>query len=124
MPEMRLLDGLDESRLRLIDKYHLVPKKINNKHYWVREFGNRPDHPYASHRALLRCSILELVLSFYDLCVAKMTYFARNIQTYDICRFNYRTQKLELCPLWDMEYLLQKKPEYRLILETLHPSTI
>lgn len=74
----------------------------------MRQFGNRPDHPYATHRALLRCSTLELVFSFYDLCVAKMTYFTRNINDYDICKFNYRTQKLEPCPLWDMEFLVQK----------------
>jgi hypothetical protein len=102
------LDGLDEDKARLIEKFQLVPKKINNKFYWVRQFGNRPDHPYATHRAVVRCSPLELVFSFYDLCVAKMTYFTRNISDYDICKFNYRTQKLESCPVWDMEFLVQK----------------
>ena len=108
MSEKSPLDGLDEDRLHLIEKYRLVPKKIDNRLYWVRRFANRPDHPYATHRALLRCSTLELVFSFYDLCVAKMTHFTRNIKEYDCCKFNYRTQELEPCPLWDMEYLVQK----------------
>jgi len=108
MVETDPLDELCEENVRLVEKYRLVPKKINNKLFWVRQFGNRPDHPYATHRAFMRCNPLELVFSFYDLCVAKMTYFTRNINDYDSCKFNYRTQKLEPCPLWDMEFLVQK----------------
>ena len=103
------LDELGEDKVRLIDKYRLVSKKIGNKLFWVRQFGNRPDHPYATHRAVLKCNIIELVFSFYDLCVAKMTYFTRNIDDYHSCRFNYRTQELERCALWDMEFLVQKE---------------
>lgn len=102
------LDGLSNEKKRLIEKYRLVPRQINNKFFWVREFGNRPDHPYATHRAFLKCSTLELVFSFYDLCVAKMTYFTRNIDDYHCCKLNYRTQELEPCALWDMEFLVQK----------------
>ena len=108
MVETDPLDELCEDNVRLVEKYRLVPKKINNKLFWVRQFGNRPDHPYATHRAFMRCNPLELVFSFYDLCVAKMTYFTRNINDYDSCKFNYRTQKLEPCPLWDMDFLVQK----------------
>ncbi len=108
MVETDPLDELCEDNVRLVEKYRLVPKKINNRLFWVRQFGNRPDHPYATHRAFMRCNPLELVFSFYDLCVAKMTYFTRNINDYDSCKFNYRTQKLEPCPLWDMEFLVQK----------------
>ena len=108
MVETDPLDELCEENVRLVEKYRLVPKKINNQLFWVRQFGNRPDHPYATHRAFMRCNPLELVFSFYDLCVAKMTYFTRNINDYDSCKFNYRTQKLEPCPLWDMEFLVQK----------------
>ena len=103
------LDELCKDRVHLIEKYRLVPKNIRNKLFWVRQFGNRPDHPYATHRAFLKCNILELVFSFYDLCVAKMTYFTRNIDDYDCCKFNYRTQEFESCPIWDMEYLVQKE---------------
>lgn len=102
------LDGLSDEKKRLIEKYRLIPRQINNKLFWVREFGNRPDHPYATHRAFLKCSTLELVFSFYDLCVAKMTYFTRNIDDYHCCKLNYRTQDLEPCALWDMEFLVQK----------------
>lgn len=100
---------LSEEKVRLIGKYRLVPKQINNKFFWVRQFPNRPDHPYATHRAVLKCTVLELVFSFYDLCVAKMTYFSRNVDDYDSCKFNYRTQQMEPCPLWDMEFLVQKE---------------
>ena len=108
MPEDVPLDRLNEDKARLMGKFQLVPKKINNKLFWVRQFGNRPDHPYATHRAVVRCSPLELVFSFYDLCVAKMTYFTKNLHDYDCCKLNYRTQKLESCPVWDMEFLVQK----------------
>jgi hypothetical protein len=103
------LDELSEDKVFLVGKYRLVSKTINNRLFWVRQFGNHPDHPYATHRALLKCSILELVFSFYDLCVAKMTYFTKNIDDYDSCKFNYRTQELEPCALWDMEFLVQKE---------------
>jgi hypothetical protein len=102
-------EGLSADKIHLIEKYRLVSRKIGNKHFWVRQFGNRPDHPYATHRAFLKCSIVELVFSFYDLCVAKMTYFTKNLQDYDSCKFNYRTQELERCALWDMEFLVQSE---------------
>lgn len=102
-----LLAELPHDKVRLIEKYRLVPKKIGNKLHWVREFGNRPDHPYATHRAVKRCSTLELVFSFYDLCVAKMTYFAENLADYDPCKMNYRTGEIEYCDVWDMELLSQ-----------------
>jgi hypothetical protein len=104
-----LFDGLNEEKVRLIEKYRLVPKTTNGKLFWVRKFGNRPDHYYFTHRALIRCDIIELVFSFYGLCVAKMTYFKKNIDVYSSCKFNYRTQELEQCALWDMEFLVQKE---------------
>jgi len=91
----------------MIEKYRLVPNKIGNKLYWVRKFANRPDHPYATHRAVRRCSTLELVFSFYDLCVAKMTYFTENFADYEPCKMNYRTGEIEYCEVWDMELLSQ-----------------
>ena len=103
----RPFEELNGDKLRLIEKYGLVPKTLNRKLFWVREFNNRPDHPYATHRAVLNCNVLELVFSFYDLCVSKMTYFTKNLADYDCCKFNYRTQELESCELWDMEYLVQ-----------------
>lgn len=109
MPEPSPLLELNTEKVRLVEKYRLVPKTVGNKLFWVREFKNRPDHPYATHRALLKCSILELVFSIYDLCVAKMTYFTTNIDDYESCKFNYRTQELESCALWDMEFLVQKE---------------
>jgi hypothetical protein len=109
MSQRSPLDELDTDKIRLVEKYRLVPKKINNKVYWVRQFSNRPDHPYATHRALLNCSLIELVFSFYDLCVAKMTYFSKNIADYDSVKVNYRTGELDPCALWDMEFLVQKE---------------
>lgn len=109
MSERSPLHELNDDKARLAEKYRLVPKTIGNKLFWVREFKNRPDHPYATHRAFLNCSVLELVFSIYDLCVAKMTYFTRNIDDYDSCKFNYRSQEFESCPLWDMEFLVQKE---------------
>jgi len=101
------LAELPHDKVKLIGKYRLVSKKIGNKLHWVREFGNRPDHPYATHRAVRRCSTLELVFGFYDLCVAKMTYFAENSADYAPCKMNYRTGEIEYCDEWDMELLSQ-----------------
>lgn len=103
------LDELTVDKMRLVEKYRLVPKNIDNKVYWVRQFSNRPDHPYATHRALVNCSMVELVFSFYDLCVAKMTYFSKNLHDYDSVKMNYRTRELEPCALWDMEFLVQRE---------------
>jgi hypothetical protein len=102
-----LLNQLSEDKRQLIEKFHLSPKQINGKIYWVRSFANRPDHPYATHRAFLRCHIVELVFSFYDLCVAKMTYFRRNIHDYIPCKLDCRNGELVPCELWDMEFLKQ-----------------
>lgn len=114
---------LAEEKVCLIEKYRLVCKQIDNKLFWVRQFGNRPDHPYATHRALLKCSVIELVFSYYDLCVAKMTYFTRNIDDYDSCKFNYRSQELEPCALWDMEFLVQKETGIPIDLRNLSAIT-
>lgn len=108
MNHCRTIQELSEEKRFFIDKYRLVPKRINNKLYWVREFQNRPDHPYATHRAFRNCHILELVFSVYDLCVAKMTYFKNNLPDYTPCKIDYRNRTLQPCALWDMEFLVQK----------------
>ncbi|AAR36099.1 hypothetical protein KIP69_13250 [Geobacter sulfurreducens] len=103
------LAELSDEKRKLIGKYRLVPKDINGKIYWVRRFGNRPDHPYATQRALRNCHIIELVFSFYDLCVAKMTYFKNNFADYIPCKNNYRVGQMEECEPWDMEILVQRE---------------
>ena len=102
-------EELSAEKLKLIAKYRLIPKTINNKLYWVREYKNRPDHPYATHRAFRNCHILELVFSIYDLCVAKMTYFKQHLHHYLPCKIDYRSGTLLPCALWDMEFLVQKR---------------
>jgi hypothetical protein len=109
MSQRSPLEDLNADKISLVGKYRLLPKTINNKLYWVRQFSNRPDHPYGTHRALVNCSIIELVFSFYDLCVAKMTYFSKNIEDYDSAKMNYRTREMEPCALWDMEFLIQRE---------------
>ena len=107
MAENTLLSDLPEEKIRLIEKYRLVPKSINNRIYWVQQFSGKPDHPYVTHRAMRKCHVIDLVFSFYDLCVAKMTYFKKNIQQYEPCKANWRSGSLERCELWDMEFLVQ-----------------
>lgn len=119
MAEQELLEALGEEKVRLIEKYRLIPKEINSKQFWVRQFNNRPDHPYATHRAFVKCSIIELVFSFYGLCVAKMTYFQKNLDHYDSCKFNYKSQRLESCAFWDMEFLVQKETGIAIDLKNL-----
>lgn len=103
------LSELSDEKRKLIGKYRLVPKDIDGKIYWVRRFGNRPDHPYATQRAFRNCHIIELVFSFYDLCVAKMTYFKNNFADYIPCKNNYRAGQMEECEPWDMEILVQRE---------------
>lgn len=105
----RIKEELSEDKLRLLDKYCLVAKKINNRVYWVRQFANKPDHPYLTHRAMKNCHIIELVFSLYDLCVAKMTYFKKHQHLYKPCKVSYRSGTLVSCDVWDMEFLMQRK---------------
>jgi len=114
-----LLDQLSKDKRQLINKYRLCAKKINGKIYWVRCFSNRPDHPYATHRAFRRCHTIELVFSFYDLCVAKMTYFRRHIHDYIPCKHDHRNGELIPCELWDMEFLQQQASGITLDLRNL-----
>lgn len=108
MDAAKLLRDLPDERVRLIEKYRLVPKLVRNRVYWVREFQGKPDHPYVTHRAMQKCHIIELVFSIYDLCVAKMTYFKKNIHHYEPCRASWRIGDFERCELWDMEFLVQR----------------
>lgn len=110
---------LSSEKIKLIRKYKLVSKQIGKKIFWVKEFRNRPDHPYATHRAFKRCHIIELVFSIYDLCVAKMTYFRKHLANYTPCKLNYRTQAMEPCELWDMEFLVQKRTHISIDLRNL-----
>ena len=109
MWEKTVKGELSEDKLRLLDKYRLVPKQINNRVYWVRQFANKPDHPYLTHRAMKNGYIIELVFSFYDLCVAKMTYFKKHLHLYNPCKVSYRSGMLVTCNVWDMEFLMQRK---------------
>jgi hypothetical protein len=108
MWQERLKAELPEDKVRLLEKYRLVPREINNRIYWVRQFSGKPDHPYITHRGLRKCHTLELVFSFYDLCVAKMTYFKGQLPHYSPCTFDYRSGRLVPCELWDMEFLVQQ----------------
>lgn len=110
---------LSEEKRYLIKKFKLVPKQIDNKIFWVREFQNRPDHPYATHRAFRRCHIIELVFGIYDLCVAKMTYFRKNLRHYTPCKMDYRSGSFQPCALWDMEFLIQKGTQIPIDLRNL-----
>jgi hypothetical protein len=108
MWQERIKGDLSEDKVRLLNKYRLVAKQINNRVYWVRQFANKPDHPYLTHRAMKNCHIIELVFSFYDLCVAKMTYFKKHQHLYRPCKVSYRSGMLIACEVWDMEFLVQR----------------
>lgn len=103
-----LLEELSEDKRLLIQKFRLQPRMIDQKIYWVRCFGNRPDHPYATHRAMRRCHIIELVFSFYDLCVAKMTYIRTNVDAFIPCKNDLHLNRLVPCPWWDMDCLCHR----------------
>ncbi|MDD2540783.1 MAG: hypothetical protein PHH28_07030 [Desulfuromonadaceae bacterium] len=109
MWQEKIKGELSDDKVKLLDKYRLVAKKINNRVYWVRQFANKPDHPYLTHRAMKNCHIVELVFSFYDLCVAKMTYFKKHLHLYNPCKISYRSGVLVSCEVWDMEFLMQRK---------------
>lgn len=108
MWQERIKAELSEDKVRLLDKYRLVAKQINNRVYWVRQFANKPDHPFASHRAMRNCHIVELVFSFYDLCLTKMTYFKKHLHLYFPAVLDYRSGRMIPCELWDMEFLVQQ----------------
>jgi hypothetical protein len=108
MWQERLKAELSADKVRLLEKYRLMPKEIGRRIYWVRQFSGKPDHPFATHRAMRKCHTLELVFSFYDLCVAKMTYFKKHLSLYSPCTFDCRSGRLVPCALWDMEFLVQQ----------------
>lgn len=114
-----LLAELPEEKVNLIGKYRLEPCQIGGKLYWVRNFGNRPPNPYVTCRGMKKCPTLDLVFSFYGLCVAKMTYFRKNMDDYLPCKLNYLTGALEECAVWDMEFLAQRATGIRIDLRNL-----
>lgn len=114
-----LLEELPEEKVNLIQKYRLEPSMLQGKLYWVRDFRNRPLHPYVTHRGMKKCPTLDLVFSFYGLCVAKMTYFRRNMADYLPCKLNFVTGAMEECAVWDMEFLVQRATGIRIDLRNL-----
>lgn len=114
-----LLEELPEEKLNLIQKYRLEPSMLQGKLYWVRDFRNRPLHPYVTHRGMKKCPTLDLVFSFYGLCVAKMTYFRKNIADYIPCKLDFSTGTMEECAVWDMEFLVQRATGIRIDLRNL-----
>lgn len=114
-----LLGELPEEKVNLIEKYRLEPYLMEGKVYWARNFGNRPPNPYVTHRGMRKCPTLDLVFSFYGLCVAKMTYFRNNIGDYLPCKLNFVTGSMEECALWDMEFLVQRATGIRIDLRNL-----
>lgn len=114
-----LFRELSEEKISLIEKYRLEPGMLQGKLYWVRDFGNRPVHPYVTHRGMRKCPTLDLVFSFYGLCVAKMTYFRKHMDDYIPCKLNYVTGAMEECAVWDMEFLVQRVTGIRVDLRNL-----
>lgn len=114
-----LLEELPEEKVNLIEKYRLEPSMLQGKLYWVRDFRNRPLHPYVTHRGMKKCPTLDLVFSFYGLCVAKMTYFRNNMSDYLPCKLNFVNGMMEECAVWDMEFLVQRATGIRIDLRNL-----
>lgn len=114
-----LLEELHKEKVNLITKYRLEPRLLEGKLYWVRDFRNRPPHPYVTHRGMKKCPTLDLVFSFYGLCVAKMTYFRSNIEDYLPCKLKYTSGEVEECAIWDMEFLVQRATGIRIDLRNL-----
>jgi hypothetical protein len=114
-----LLGELPEEKVNLIEKYRLEPCLMDGKVYWVRNFGNRPPNAYVTHRGMKKCPTLDLVFSFYGLCVAKMTYFRNNMGDYLPCKQNMVTGVMNECALWDMEFLVQRATGIRIDLRNL-----
>lgn len=114
-----LMGELPEEKVNLIEKYRLEPCLMGGKVYWARDFGNRPPNAYVTHRGMKRCTILDLVFSFYGLCVAKMTYFRNNVDDYLPCKQDLTTGAMTECPIWDMEFLVQRATGIRIDLRNL-----
>ena len=89
----------DEKRL-LVEKYGLK----HENHAWYSEKENSHKHLIFKDAFFERTDIIGLLFRIHKLCIAKVTYFRRNIAQYEPLKYDYKKGFL-VVPLWDADFL-------------------
>ena len=104
---------------RIIEKYGLVYE--NGAWYSVKE--NSHKHLIVKEIFLQRKDTLGLLFRINKLCIAKLTYFRKNIDKFEPCKYHYRDGFISV-PLWDADFLKHKASGFILDFNYLQTITV
>ena len=104
---------------KLINKYALIYE--NNA--WYSHKDNSHKHLIFKDTFYEKSDVIGLLLRINKLCIAKITYFRKNIFKYDPYKYHYKNG-FTLTELWDADFLKHKASGFILDFRYLQSITI
>jgi len=103
---------------------------IIKKHSLVYENGAWYSHKENSHKHLIfkeafmqKTDTLGLLFRINKLCIGKLTYFRKNLNKYEPCKYHYKEGFINV-PLWDADFLKHKASGLMLDFNFLRSLTV
>jgi len=103
----------------IIQKYGL----IHENDAWYSDKENSHRHLIVKDSFLQKTDVLGLLFRINKLCIAKLTYFRKNIDKYEACRYHYKDGFITV-PLWDADFLKHKASGFILDFSYLQTITV
>ena len=91
---------MEKEKELLIQKYGLIYE--NNS--WYSDKENSHKHLIVKEGFLQKTDVIGLLFRINKLCIAKVTYFRKNIDKYEPCKYHYKEGFINV-PLWDADFL-------------------
>ena len=103
----------------IIQKYGL----LYENGAWYSDKENSHKHLIVKETFLQRTDTLGLLFRINKLCMAKVSYFRKNIDKYEPCKYHYK-EGLVNVPLWDADFLKHKASGFVLDFDFLQSITV
>jgi len=103
----------------ILQKYGL----IHENGAWYSDKENSHKHLIVKESFLQKADTIGLLFRINKLCMAKVTYFRKNIDNYEPCKYHYKDGFITV-PLWDAEFLRHKSSGFVLDFDFLQSITV
>jgi hypothetical protein len=104
---------------KIIGKYGL----IHENHAWHSHKENSHKHLIFKDAFYEKSDVIGLLFRINKLCIAKLTYFRRNIDKYEPCIYDYKNGFI-VVPLWNADFLRHKASGFMLDFRFLQSITV
>lgn len=104
---------------KLITKYGLF---LKSDRYWYVNKENSYEQKMFKDSFFQKSDLIIILFRIYKLCFGKVSYFRRNIDKYQACKYHYVDGFIDT-ELWDAEFFRHKKSGYILDFRFLQSIT-